>query len=117
MSSGCCCSRQVRTGSQTAATVAAKDGKANRVSVRQWALALLKWLVPTAILALMPKCPACLAAYVAVATGLGISLPTATYLRGLLLVLCLGSLSYLLARLVLRRFQLRLHFAARFGCA
>jgi hypothetical protein len=58
-------------------------------------------VVPSALLALMPKCPACLAAYVAIGTGIGISVSTATYLRLLLVILCVLSLSYLALRQVL----------------
>ncbi len=45
-----------------------------------------------------PKCPACVAAYVALATGIGISFPTATCLRSVLAVLCVTSLVFITAR-------------------
>ena len=62
------------------------------------------WLVPSATLALLPKCPACVVGYVAFATGIGISVGTAAHLRVLLVMLCLASLVFVAARR-LRRFM------------
>jgi hypothetical protein len=61
-------------------------------------LAASQWLVPSAILALMPKCPACVVGYVAIATGLGISLSVASFMQTTLILVCYASLAYLAFR-------------------
>jgi hypothetical protein len=60
------------------------------------------WLIPGFILAFLPKCPACLAAYVAIGTGLALSAPLAAFLRTALIVVCVVSLSYLATRRIRR---------------
>lgn len=61
------------------------------------------WLVSGGLLLLIPKCPVCLAGYIAAFTGLGLSVQVASGLRWLLLALCIASLALLSCRLV-RRF-------------
>jgi hypothetical protein len=55
---------------------------------------LIGWIVPTAILALIPKCPACVAGYAVIGTSVGYSLSGLAQFRFALIVLCLVSLSF-----------------------
>ena len=68
---------------------------------------LAAWLIPGMLLAFFPKCPLCVAGYVALATGLGVSLTAATYLRWTLLALCLASLGLEAVRHAGRRWERR----------
>jgi hypothetical protein len=51
--------------------------------------------MPAVVLAAMPKCPLCLAAYVALFTGFGISLAAASFARWLVIAGCVAILLYL----------------------
>jgi len=59
---------------------------------------MFAWVVPGAVLVAVPKCPACLAAQVTLWTGLGLSLSTATYVRRVLLFVCVASLLFLIVK-------------------
>lgn len=60
--------------------------------------AAARWLGPGALLLLMPKCPACLAGYVALWTGLGLSFTAAEHLRTGLIAGCVALLGYTAVR-------------------
>ncbi len=60
------------------------------------------WIGPAGMLALIPKCPACIAAYVAICTGLGISISTASIMRTSIIAVCIASMTYFATRLVNR---------------
>lgn len=59
---------------------------------------LAAWTLPGVLLAATPKCPMCVAAYVALATGVGLSAATASWLWAALLLLFAGSLAYAAVR-------------------
>jgi hypothetical protein len=59
------------------------------------ATAFAQWAVPMTALALMPKCPACLAAYALLFTGVGMSFMAATAVRWGLITLSSSALIYL----------------------
>ena len=60
------------------------------------------WVLPSAVMILMPKCPACVVAYVAIATGAGISVSMAAHLRLIVLMICVAVLLWLAAKPLLR---------------
>jgi hypothetical protein len=66
-----------------------------------------QWLFPSTLLVLMPKCPMCVAAYIALFTGIGITASTARWIYILVPVLCLTSLAILAGRVCLKRFKPR----------
>lgn len=63
------------------------------------------WLVPGALLALLPKCPMCLAAYVALCTGFTMSSASAHILLRALTALGVGTLAWCILRRVLSFLQ------------
>jgi hypothetical protein len=67
--------------------------------------AAVKWAIPGMILVLLPKCPLCIAAYIAVGTGIGISVSTAAYLRLGLIAICAVSLLFLVVRFLATRWN------------
>lgn len=77
-------------------------GTAHRLGTVGRLRAAAEWAAPAAVLALVPKCPMCLAAYVAAVTGAGLSMTAATYLRSTLLALSVASLVLLAARQIYR---------------
>jgi hypothetical protein len=83
-----------------------------RRSLRRRGIAALEWLAPACVLALMPKCPACLAAYLGMATGLGISVSSAAQLRSAAIGLCVLSLAGLAAARLIARWRMRSEHAA-----
>ena len=97
----CCC------GAAAASSDSPAPLRRPNASLGRRAIELAGWLIPGTLLAFFPKCPLCVAGYVALATGLGMSLTVATYLRWTLLALCLGSLAFMASRLISRRLRWR----------
>lgn len=59
-------------------------------------------VAPAAVLVLLPKCPACIAAWLAVGAGLGVSMSAAAALRMAIVGMCVACLAFVAVRRVLR---------------
>ncbi|MGB8130031.1 MAG: hypothetical protein WCG81_09585 [Candidatus Angelobacter sp.] len=95
MNESSCCT--VTTGAVRNTWTRTADGKAHPSSAKRQGFALAKYSLPTLILVLLPKCPACFAAYVALGTGISVSMTAASLLRNLLIVICVAFLVWILA--------------------
>ena len=62
----------------------------------------VEWVLPGAVFLAIPKCPACVAAYIALATGVGVSLSTAAHLRFVAIAICVAAIAYVIAKRALR---------------
>ncbi len=58
----------------------------------------VEWVLPVTTLAMIPKCPACVAADIFLFTGIGLSFPAATAVRWSLIAVSCAALAYLLFR-------------------
>lgn len=63
------------------------------------------WIVPGITLILLPKCPMCIAMYVALLTGVGISATAASGIRTALIVLCAAALLAVASNAARRRWR------------
>ncbi|GEP45310.1 hypothetical protein [Brevifollis gellanilyticus] len=61
------------------------------------------WIIPGVVLALMPKCPLCLAAWISLLLGIGVTTSTATALHGGVILLCVVLVTFFLVRQLLMR--------------
>jgi hypothetical protein len=69
----------------------------------RWLTTVLEWGAPVIALALMPKCPACVAGYLLLFTGIGLSFPAAAAVRFTLIFVSIAALAYLILFRLLRR--------------
>lgn len=101
---GLCCSTNHASDTDRASPPPPKS------SYRPWtsrARATLAWALPITTLTLIPKCPACLAAYVLLFTGIGVSLPAASAMRSALIAICVLTMAALLVRAAITRLRRR----------
>ena len=103
MNSCCYSEAKVESESESGSTRAMHRGGSRASSPLQRLRNAVQWAAPGVVLVLMPKCPLCVAAYVTLLTGVGISLSTAAHLRMLVLTLCFVTLAFLAAKSAARR--------------
>lgn len=62
-----------------------------------------EWGVPALVLFLLPKCPMCVAAYVATFTGIGLSIEAATWVRDFMVAVSVLAVTVLVIRMLRRQ--------------
>ncbi len=97
MSASPCCHRQPR----------AAGGVPRRSTPLRRLREVAALLLPGTLLALMPKCPMCLAAYVALGTGVTLSYTSAHLLMRGLTALCICTLAFCLVRRIMQHLRQR----------
>jgi len=102
-----CFSNKSVIATDAGSVIAEAVGGSRRTIFRRRCRDVVSSVVPAVILASLPKCPVCVAAYVAMGSGIGLSLPVAAHLRTLLVILCATSLTYFIARQIRRRLRPR----------
>jgi hypothetical protein len=56
-------------------------------------------ILPGAVLVLLPKCPLCLVAWLALTAGIGVSAAAVAWVRGLIVVVWVGGLALVIAQI------------------
>jgi hypothetical protein len=87
----CCCNNNTKP-------LQAVEQKRGRKKTERRFIDFIKMVIPAVIFIIIPKCPVCLAGYIALGTGIGLSITTATYLRIGLIVVCILSLAYFVTK-------------------
>jgi len=95
MSQGCCCNGTGVLCSSENIRVPVKT--VSQPNFLKKVINAVRFILSGTLLVVMPKCPLCLAAYISLSTGTGISVASATWLRILLAIACVASLMYVVA--------------------
>ena len=96
-----CCKSVLGDGAHFSRSERARNGASPEIFIGTFmrrCSGFLEVVLPGTVLALLPKCPACLAAYFAIGSGIGISISTASHLRTALVTVCVASLAYFATR-------------------
>lgn len=102
------CCREVAHGSRRPTGFGIRTTSVSgRTNFFQRCASLAGWILPGALLALLPKCPACLAAYIAIGTGVSLTTSTIGYLQVWLVGACVSFWTLLLARMIWRCLSIR----------
>ncbi|HET8889851.1 MAG TPA: hypothetical protein VFQ41_13180 [Candidatus Angelobacter sp.] len=88
-----CCS--MAASADSGSSHKAADGKAHPPQAGRRRFTWTKCSLPALVLALLPKCPACFAAYLALGTGISLSVAAASVLRTLLIGACVVALIWM----------------------